>query len=299
MINFTKKQWYNEGEVGVPLVPLSKDELNRIEKGIKDSVDSINNSLYSYWWKKLEVKTMHSATIKNGIYIYPWTSSTKNNKIKIYYSNNILVSYDVLTQKFTVDLENQKSSAGFKYGDAFPVTSEPFIYFKIDGSDIVYEKESSSNTLSLSKTYSGDKYGFKIQNIGEVEPLMYYELSSYISSTNPNEYKEGWNEADGVYYQYIGGINNNTCEQVAMRTGVYLGDGKSDRFVGIGVIPRCVYIYDLSYTGKEDIISVTTSDFSYSVNGTNISIDRDRNGVVLKGSYANEKNKMYGYIVFY
>ena len=230
MIDFEKQTWYNKNDIenASKRIPISAAQLNRIEEVVSAMVDHTND-MANHWWER-SLFTLGDVSLsknKDNLSFYLWGSTAETSVI--YYSSTVKALMDEDTGEIVVALENP--TAWEVSYDSHGGTNNTILngkYFIFDkpstlgGGNIYYSEGYSVRT---NEGLGGKKYGLVLSNLCSVSIEGFYENIDYVSSPNKDEYSEGWNKGEGLFFRYLGVPFENARDSVKIQMGTYVGTG--------------------------------------------------------------------------
>lgn len=295
MIEFEQKEWFDKADSRA--IPLTHIELNRMEDGIKKSVDGVNkidNDLYNHWWRKSEIiggAEEHQSLGNKSFYcvVGDTESEAKESVFKIYYAEEIDITVNNVTGNIEVLLKDE-NSIDMSYNGLGGATKYDLQkkYFLI-GTDVYYAPSTYTRTYNSTTK----QCGIIVKNAIKVVPSKVYGNIEYISSENANEYASGWNSDEAAMYEYLGIPIEKAKTSISMSTGWYFGNGFDTRKIDIGKTIRYAFVWRDGYMFANDstYFGVACETFT---EGNEIFID----GSELDVSNLNTSGTQYFYIVF-
>lgn len=246
MINFEKQTWYNKNDEDNKdkRIPISAMHLNRIEDALLPVVNHAND-MTNHWWRRSEfvggdVKT--ASADSDGIF-YIWHTSSQTSTI--YYSNKVNVLIDEDTGEVYAELESPTTweVSYDSHGSSKTILKGKYFIFNnpstLGGDKIYY---SGGETARLSEGSDPYKYGLRFYGLREVLIKGFYEYLDCVASPNKDEYINGWNKDESLYFEYLGIPFDNARSPIKIETGSYIGTGVSDISLTFDGTPYLVFI---------------------------------------------------------
>lgn len=272
MIEFEMKEWFNQNDTENQgkRIPISADNLNRIEKALSATVNHAND-MTNHWWEKNEIREIKVQLVsyQHDVYAYLWADA--NATSTLYYSRDVETGVNLETGEVYIELKKptQKTiSYNILDEDSIGLSGMYFIIGSTstkDGAQMYY-----GGGMGAKRNYdSGLDYGCHIGGTRDVAAFPLYSRIDLVSKGESDAYKEGWSSTDKAFYRYLGVPFENSIGSMRIATGWYIGDGAGERKITLSCKPKLILLYqELDDDYKYEIswasycLGIATEEFS-------------------------------------
>lgn len=282
MINFKPQEWYNKSDTANKdkLRPISAANLNRIEN-VLSKVTQHTDDMEMHWWKRSQKVELDGYQIlwdskpEDKYFVF---GNTTNDTVNIYHAASVSVKTDSGTGKKYIELDNPETwETNYKSLGSDNITTLKERFFIVGDGSVgnVFKK----NTIGGGKVYycsppsgyytsakygdtANSTYGIVVYYLYKTVIASLYNPKDYVGSSDRSAYKEGWNEAEQLMYEYTGvPFEKARDSTLKIQTCSYSGSGSGNNVtLTFNFTPKIVFIQSQSkQKSKNNVFMVSGS----------------------------------------